>query len=334
MEMNMQGQNSLHLRSSMGLGLLAVLLSCTCGCGVSVLNVVRTKPMDPPVHSLDQCVKGNACVLPGIPFYAVGYQCLHSTVWLQPVYSVSVVVTSSNGDYVTSATKYLGRLEFDDSGTQNVLNAVKAASQASTGVADYKAILDEFTKLPDVDPVTFDTTKITDANSDESQEVMLASNTVAPERFVDTRSIYFYNVNKPITGPASAEIDLSNEGILSKASGQVEDKTLPTILSALPISDLIKAGVAVAYVRPGPPQPAGAGKYKLDLQIQTRIYKHTRSQAEPGATIPCSPTPMLVGADGSKDYNFTVEDVTTPPQSAPSKPNPSTNKPADGGSSN
>lgn len=151
----------------------------------------------------------------------------------------------------------------------------------------------------------------------ESKEVLLSSNAVAPERYVDASAVYYYNVKKPWSGTANGEVDLTNEGILSKTSAQVESKTLATILGVLPISDLIKAAAGVKTL---PPQ---TGRYKLDLQIQSRVYKHTRSAVVPGALPPCAPVTILVGADGAP-FNFTVEDVTaspTPPSSSAAKKN-------------
>jgi len=62
--------------------LLVPLLVGIRGCG-SVLQVRRAKSATSPVESLDDCQdKVGPCILPGLPFYAVGYRCLHTTVWL------------------------------------------------------------------------------------------------------------------------------------------------------------------------------------------------------------------------------------------------------------
>jgi hypothetical protein len=311
------------------LSLLVIMSVATAGCGGPLLQVIRAKPPAPPSNTLEECLsaKKHPCELPGVPFYVVGYRCLHSTVWLQPVYSVTVVVTSSDGKYIPPVMRFFGRKEFDDPKIKTVLEGIKAVSQSPRD--EYQSVLDVFTKLDGINPLEFDTTKILVPGSKEEKEVLLVSNSVVPERYVAANAVFYYNVKKPWNGTANAEIDLSSEGILNKVSGQVEDKTLATILSALPISDLIKAGAGLkaAGFDLTTTTPAPAGKYKLDLQIQTRIYKHTRSASVAGATPPCSPETSLVGADGTTPFNFTVEDVTAPPTPPAPKPPSDTQKP-------
>src|ERR1700680_1016243 len=296
------------------LSLLVIMSVAAAGCGGPLLQVSRAKPPAPPSNTLEECLsaKNHPCDLPGVPFYMVGYRCLHSTVWLQPIYSVTLVVTASDGKPLPPATKFVCRKDFENPNLQAVLASIKTASQSP--IDDYQPVVNAFMSLEGINPLEFDTTKILFPDSKEAKEVLLVSNSVVPERYVDANAVFYYNVKKPSSGPASAEIDLSSEGILSKASGQVEDKTLATILSALPISDLIKAGAGIAMteIELTPTKPGTPTKYKLDLQIQSRIYKHTHSGSVAGENPPCSPEPSLVGADG-KPFNFTVEDVTAPP---------------------
>lgn len=54
--------------------------------------------------------------LPGIPFFTVGYRCLHTSVWLQPVYAVTLVISSDDKSKPFSPitqTKIFGRQELD-----------------------------------------------------------------------------------------------------------------------------------------------------------------------------------------------------------------------------
>jgi hypothetical protein len=310
-------------------GLLITITMALAGCG-SVLQVTRATP-PLPAKSLENCQndKNHSCDLPGVPFYTVGYRCLHTTVWLQPVYAATLVVTASDGKYIPPITKFFGRKEFYNPTTQQALNGAKAASKSP--IEDYKPIMDAFSNLKDIDPLAFDTTKILVPGSLEGQEVLLATNSIAPERYVDANTVLYYNVKKPWSGTANAEIDLNAEGILSKASGQVQDNTLATILSALPISDLIKGASgfgAMAALQIAPATMNNKTTYKLDLQIQTTIYKHTHSKVDSTEKPPCSSVATLVGADGKIDFNFTVEDATAPP-TPPTKPTTPTDKPKD-----
>jgi hypothetical protein len=283
------------------------------GCGGRVLEVTRVRPPDPPTQTLSDCQKAEAdpCELPGVPFFAVGYRCVHTTVWLRPVYAVTLTVTAQDKNVpAVAVTKFFGLHEFENAATQTLLAEIKA----SPPVDDYKPLRDSFEKLRGVDPLSFDTTKITHPNSPESQGVVLSSNSVAPERYVDANTLFYYNVKKPWMGATNAEIDLSDEGILNKASGQVESKTAETLLSMFPVSDLIKsaAGLLFAQAQVKPPA-AKPGEYKLDLQIETKVYRHTHSAGVPGEKPPCSPDASLVGADGKTPFNFTVEEVTANP---------------------
>lgn len=281
---------------------LLLFLGLSAGCGKPLLKVTRAKPPAPPIQDAE---------LPGIPFFAVGYRCLHTSVWLEPVYAVTLVVSSDDKSAVPVAitqTKIFGRQELyaPCSPTSPCASATLARIQNNPKTTSYQPFLDEFRNLPEMDPLTFDTTKILVPNSPESKEVVLSSNAVAPERYVDASTVYYYNLSKPWSGTANGEVDLTDEGILSKASGQVESKTLETILGVFPISDLIKAAAGVKIAA------APTGPYRLDLQVQSRVYKHTRSAVVSGAAPPCSPLATLVGADGAP-FNFTVEDVTANP---------------------
>ncbi|MGA8368152.1 MAG: hypothetical protein WB716_12615 [Candidatus Acidiferrales bacterium] len=243
--------------------------------------------------------------------------------WLQHVYVVTFSVTSSDGTPIPPLTRFLGRREFEDKNTQSALSDIKTNSAAAVGEDKYQSLREKFSAIPEFNPLLFDPMKILTPGSNEANEVLLVSNSVAPERYVDATTVYFYNVKKPFVGPANAEIDLTNEGILSKLSGQSEDKTLPTILSALPTSNLITsaAGIGAAAVEVQPTQQCEPAEYKVDVQVQERIYKHTRSSTDLTQKPPCAPTPTLVGANGATDFNFTVEDITVPPKppAAPAK---------------
>lgn len=324
------------VRSLSYLGSIAACLLLA-GCGGRVLQVTRTKPPGPPTKTLEDCVNSNdpACKLPGMPFYTVGFRCLHTTTWLQPVYAVTMTVTSDvkKGEVLVlskpiTVTKFFGRREIEGACAPGApcVPAVLAKIQQSSQVAEYQPLLDEFKALPEMDPLTFDTRKIADTTAKESTEAVLASNSVAPERYVDTNVIYYYNTNIPRSGSANAEIDLNEEGIASKTSGQVETKTLATILGVFPISDLIK-GAAGLGVKAAPPAEK---PYMISLGIQTKVYRHTRSAPMSGKRPPCDPDPNLVGSNGAP-YNFAVDDVTAGPAAEPSSDDKKKKTPATSG---
>ena len=293
------------------------------GCGGNLFQVTRAKPPDPPSKTLQECKDSNdgSCDVPGIPVYAVAYRCLHTTVWLQPVYVVTLTVTSdSKKDGVPvlskpiTITKIFGRREIEGACTAGMpcVQSTLAEIQQSPQAAEYQTITDEFKALPEMDPLLFDTTRILEPSSTESKEVILYSNSVAPERYVDANAVFYYNVGIPKSGTANAEVDLTDEGILSKSSGQVESKTLETVLGLFPVSDLIKAAAGVA----APLVPPSEKPYKLDLQVTSKVYRHTRSAPLTGKRPPCQPDAALVGS-GGEPYNFTIDDVTAGPPAQP-----------------
>jgi hypothetical protein len=290
------------------------------GCSGRVLQVARAKPPSGATETLEQCrANRDACELPGVPFYTVKYRCVHTTVWLQPVYAVALTVTEpDNKDFPPQvAIRVLGKSSLEDNKTQTLLAKIKATSTTD----DYAALLHDFEQLPQFDLGKFDGRKIGDLKSEESKEVALLANNVKPERYVDTQNIYYYNVSRPVTGSVNAEIDLNEEGVLTKASAEVVDTTLQTILGVLPISSLIAgpAGLGTGAIT-APPPNAKPKKYKLDVQIQTKIYKHTHIIADNATRPPCSPTAKLVGEDGDLNFDMTVEDVTAAPLAEEKKP--------------
>jgi hypothetical protein len=70
------------------------------GCG-NVVRVTRASTPLPDSGKLD-----------GVPFYGVGYRCVHTTVWIQPIYTVSVSVTFPDGKVDDLGTKTFGLSSF------------------------------------------------------------------------------------------------------------------------------------------------------------------------------------------------------------------------------
>ncbi len=306
------------------------------GCSAPLLEVKHQKGPLPAAPDASACSKDDdACKLPGVPFYAVAYRCSHSTSWLRPVYLVTVTVTKADdGSTVDSAGKVFDLVTFNAKAVQTAMTHVRTAGT----VSDYKTTLKELTDIPDSDLGAFRQENL--PNKPEADNSVLAANQVVAERYVSTEAIYFYNVSRPWNGSANAEIDLSNEGILNKASGQAEDKTLDTILSTLgtlgaaalgiPAAAAGVAPVATATAEAAKVAGAAAVQYKFSVQIDTKIYKYTHMAPEfdPAGgkkyvQPPCDPNPTLVGAN-KEPFNSTFEDVTPgaspPPADDKSKP--------------
>jgi hypothetical protein len=75
------------------LSLGTMLLS---GCSSTTLNITRVKTPPPPDI-------GSAQALPGVPFYIKTAGCKHQTVWLQPVYTLTLSVKTTSEELVPTA---------------------------------------------------------------------------------------------------------------------------------------------------------------------------------------------------------------------------------------
>lgn len=113
------------------------------GCGGTLLDVSSHSGSHP--GALNDCMKteGDTCELPGVPFYAVGYRCVHTTAWLRPIYIVTLTVSKEDDPNfpAMAPTVNLGLREFlNDQGTF-------ADVQANPRVADYQPFWSKFTGL-------------------------------------------------------------------------------------------------------------------------------------------------------------------------------------------
>lgn len=299
------------------------------GCGGPVLEIKHQQALPAaPAASVD-CNKDDdpTCKLPGVPFYGVAYRCVHSTSWLRPIYVVSVTVTKVSDDStVAAASKVFDLTAFTTDPVKTAILKIKS----SAPVDDYNPLLTDLTKIPDSDPSAFKQERL--PNSPEKDNSFLAANVVAADRYVSTQAVYYYNVHRPFNGSANAEVDLNGEGILTKGSGQAEEKTLDTILNMIGTLGAAALGTPPTAAAATPAPPAAAPqvetnsvnfaeekkkpkekppeKYKFTVQIDTKVYKYTHSTPVTGATPPCTPTAALVGADGKEAYDSTFEDVT------------------------
>ena len=84
--------------------------------------------------------------------------------------------------------------------------------------------------------------------TDDTWPKYLVSNSSDPKTFVNYNETYYLNAKNPLSGSAKVDYKLAGDGTLTEASAEITNDTFKTIVSALPISDLIKsaAGVGLA----------------------------------------------------------------------------------------
>jgi hypothetical protein len=130
---------------------------------------------------------------------------------------------------------------------------------------------------------------------------------------VDYEHHYTLNAKTPLAGSVKTDYKLNSDGTLTEVTGEVQNDTFSTILSALPISDLIKSAAGIA------PKAAAVGVaavrpkvvYAFELTIEPRFIKKTYSSYV-DFDFGCPVAAKLT--DGS----LTVEDIgadTTKPDS-------------------
>ena len=237
---------------------LLATTSLVCGCG-SVLRV-----------------RQGAKNVPGVPFYTKQASCVHQEVSVMPYYRLTL--QTLQGDKITgsqtatvSADYYLTdptAVEFVSQidGTLDVSSMNAEQQQLKLG-RGWSAIKDHAS----VD--------VRGKIADDKWPKYLISNSSTPKVFVNYQNVYYLNAKAPLSGTAKADYKLASDGTLTEASGEVTDDTFKTIVSALPISDLIKSAAGLGLAT------KSVGSQTLQLKAESRMLKITKFQTgafEPG----------------------------------------------------
>jgi hypothetical protein len=254
-----------------------------------------------------QVKKGtNHSKVPGIPFYVKQGACKHQTVYLEPYYIITLTLKYSDKSTISSSG-VLSKSEFESQPVQQIRSIV--GEKAKLGQKEVDRLLPLWTTH--VKGKTYNPYR--PENSIAPADKVTLSNTLTPEIFVSYKDDdqYFYNVDRPAIGSVQADIKLGADGTLSEASAQVEDKTISTILSLFPVSDLVKSAVippvsaALSETLGG---PEGATVVEVELKTERKGVKFTRTTFDLNNKPPCLvPTNTL--AEVTERYSLTVEDV-------------------------
>jgi hypothetical protein len=303
-------------------GTLAFVLCA--GCSAPLLGV-KIRPKNPP----DESCNGSAnskCDLPGIPFYPVRYQCVHNTQWLEPVFFVTLTITSVDKAKLSDPLVATKLLNIDDLfGPNPAVRDLFGEIRKEFATDTYDRLLERFRALPER-PIFVSDNDLKNFAGDPARFV-LASNSIVAERYVDSATVYYYNGTRPWAGSATVSIDLNSDGSMGKASATAESKTAETLLGLLPISDIIKkaVGVGAGLVKAEkPPKP-----YALQLQIESKVYK-IEKRSRMAQVPPCPGVSGYAGQAGETIESYSFTEVTVgaaPPPKADTKP--ATDKPTD-----
>jgi hypothetical protein len=264
----------------------ALLLLPSTGCGTALRISHR------PVGST-----ANPVPIPGVPFYAKRARCRQEVVWFEPIYTLTLaaLLPGKDGALQTHArgAVVLSRSSFE---SQEVIDFMKVLnnqpSEEVTVMNGWKKIVTR------ADPHVLSR----DFASLGATDRILAGRSAAPAIYVDYADQYYVNAKIPVAGSANVDAKVAADGSLSEASGQVETKTLETILNALPISSLITGGLGL-----GGKSIADVGKVEaFQLTVSISGYRHTLARfvdypsTSPPAVCPVAPDIALADATDYK----------------------------------
>jgi len=229
----------------------------------------------------------------GIPFYAVVGACTQQTVYANPYYLITLKVSEGSGTVSTDEVK------LSPKGHQS---------------ADFESLIDELDKpQPELSSVQTAWGLLKQRQSfdpyTQTEGEFILTNTSKASTVVDYSHPYSLNERRPLSGSVSADYKLAPDGTLSEAQAQTQDTTLSTVLSALPISDLIKSAAGIA-TKVGGAEAQKPQVVQLSLEqeerIRTKTYSVTTvytSNCPTGAPITdaTANTSILVADVGAKD---------------------------------
>jgi hypothetical protein len=135
--------------------------------------------------------------------------------------------------------------------------------------------------------------------ADETWPKYLVSNFSDPKVFVNYDKTYYLNASNPLSGSAKADYKLAGDGTLTEASAEITNDTFKTIVSALPVSDLIKSAAGIGLAS------KAVGGRTFQLKAENRLLKITKFQ-----TIPFEPgCPDKGDFQSSPPVGILIEDV-------------------------
>jgi hypothetical protein len=263
-------------------------------------------------------VKPGTKKVAGVPFYTRSAECRHKTVWLEPVYTLSL--------QLQRAPESAGKPE----------PPAEEIAAMSLGLTAYSQIKQDRERLPalmrDISTGTLtDAAKAQERFQDLTKNLppplrgaqndfILAANTRTVESAVDYTKPYTYNVRRPWAGTASSTLKLNTDGTLGEATASVEDKTIETLASVLPIKDFLTAKFIPKAQAGSPAAPAGSGTaptLRFVLTVRTTVFRHTLSKAEGPASGPsCAPPDVNLGPAPAAGLDYLLEELK---DSAPPK---------------
>jgi hypothetical protein len=194
-------------------GVLLLLCLSFCGCG----NLLRVRKFDPNNPQ-------------GVPFFVKHGVCVQQTVYANPYWRLTLTYSPSKGQ-TTLQTILVSEAVYNGPDFSAL-----AATLAQQPAPDSHSVLTAWDDLKNA-------SKFDPWADLKGQRLLANSSSLTTE--VDYQTAYAINQKKPFSGSSQADFKLAADGTLNEASGQVQDNTLATIASALPISSLITSAAGI-----------------------------------------------------------------------------------------
>ncbi len=248
-----------------------------------------------------QVKKGNDD-LAGVPFFVKNSRWLQETTYLQTLVTCSLgaieIKLDDEGKQVSTSTLYAAsRITPWSQTTANNLQQIQMAIAQAEKLTDpdeqfelwQEKIVMKFESLAVYEgelPTAVSSKNGDAASPGKGLSLPLIGNTVKEEVFVDYGAQHTINYPQPLVGSANVSVDLTADGTLGKATAEIKDDTLGTILSALPVQDAFSSALTPA-VAPAAEEddegamvfgvetePAEERKYRFDLSCKQQYIKH------------------------------------------------------------
>lgn len=209
-------------------------------------------------------VRKNGAGVDGIPFYIKTARCLHQSVYVLSYYQITFQKLKDDKVYATE-TITISSKAYEDKTVQHFLALMRKSP--SLDEADLLLALADWSSISKLSKNPYEQVTADDAEWPK----YLVANSSAPTVLVDYSNQYTLNAKSPFAGTVNADYKLNEDGTLSEASGQIQEQTLSTVLSALPVADLIKTAASILV-------KGKTETFTLQAAIEKHFLKVTRSQ--------------------------------------------------------
>jgi hypothetical protein len=204
----------------------------------------------------------------GIPFYVKTAGCQREIARVKPYYLLTLTVKMGEKTSQSEST-VVCREDAKSAAFQALLEEARTGKDIAASWKAVKSLVCDRTE----EQVT------------GSKNSFVASDTVSAYTYVDYQNPYTLNVRRPIVGSASATTKLASDGTLSEGTAQIEDKTVSTLISAIPSADLIKNAAGIA---------AAALTSSYEIKIEEKAVKFTWTYRDPATHAACEKDMQLV----------------------------------------